>query len=99
MSYYLGSKGLKADVVFVLGLEEGYLPKNNQTPTDEEIRLFYVAITRAVEKLYLLRCKVRYDGIYGSDNGIKNPSVFLDWLPNQYIVKLPDVTKEQLKRP
>ncbi|MCR4311028.1 MAG: ATP-dependent helicase, partial [Candidatus Taylorbacteria bacterium] len=76
-----GSKGLKAETVFVLGLEEGYLPNKNSSPTDEEIRLLYVALTRAIEKLYLLRCKVRYDGVHSGNNGIKNASIFLQWLP------------------
>ncbi len=80
-----GSKGLKAETVFVLGLEEGYLPNRNSNPTDEEIRLLYVAITRAIKKLYLLRCKVRYDGVHSGNNGIKNASIFLQWLPKQHI--------------
>lgn len=90
-----GSKGLKADTVFVLGLEQGYLPKDNRAPTDEEIRLLYVAMTRAVEKLYLLRCKVRYDGVH-TPNGMKYRSVFLVWLPTQYVEALPEVTKASL---
>jgi len=91
-----GSKGLKAETVFVLGLEEGYLPTRNQDPTDEEIRLLYVALTRAVDELQLLRCKVRYDGVHGGNNGIKNASVFLSWLPREHIEMLPDIKKSDL---
>jgi superfamily I DNA/RNA helicase len=91
-----GSKGLKADIVFVLGLEEGYLPKNNQAIKNEEIRLFYVAITRSIEKLYLLNCKIRLDGVHGANNGIMNPSIFLNWLPSKYINVLPVIAKKHL---
>ena len=90
------SKGLKADTVFVLGLEEGYLPRSNASPTDEEIRLLYVAMTRAVSNLYLLKCKSRYDGVHGGNNGFKEPSVFLDWLPEEHIEAQPDINKAAL---
>jgi len=78
-----GSKGLKADTVFILGLEEGYLPMSNTDVRDEEVRLMYVAMTRAVEELLLLNCLTRYDGIhsvFGGNNGIKNKSIFLKWI-------------------
>lgn len=51
------AKGLEFPVVFISGLETGLLPleKNN---TEEERRLFYVGVTRAKKKLYLLHaCK------------------------------------------
>lgn len=46
------SKGLEADIVFVAGVNNKLLPhKNNDV--EEEMRLFYVAITRAREAVYL----------------------------------------------
>lgn len=50
------SKGLEFPIVFVVGLAEGILPLANittQEGLDEEKRLLYVAITRAMNKLYL----------------------------------------------
>jgi uncharacterized protein (TIGR00375 family) len=51
------AKGLEFPVVFVVGCEEGLIPyrrgKNASVDLDEERRLFYVALTRAKEQLYL----------------------------------------------
>ncbi|MCU0655477.1 MAG: exodeoxyribonuclease V subunit gamma [Polyangiaceae bacterium] len=64
-----GAKGLEWRLVFVIGVEEGYLPHTRTTDPkataasdqdiEEERRLFYVAVTRAREKLWLTRCKHR----------------------------------------
>ncbi len=47
------AKGLEFDVVFIIGLNEGKLPFIN-AKIEEERRLFYVAVTRAKKKLYLV---------------------------------------------
>ena len=50
------AKGLEFDTVFVCGLVEGQFPSKklrNQDEFEEERRLFYVAMTRAIRKLYL----------------------------------------------
>ena len=52
------SKGLEFNVVFIAGLEDGLFPHENSLNEDgleEERRLMYVAITRATNKLFLLR--------------------------------------------
>ncbi len=66
-----GTKGLEYKVVFVVGLEEGLMPHQRTLgeratdlpqeahSLDEERRLFYVAVTRAKDKLYLCRTRVR----------------------------------------
>ena len=46
------AKGLEWERVFLIGISEGYLPYPN-TPEDEELRLFYVGITRARSHLHL----------------------------------------------
>lgn len=57
------AKGLEFDTVFVAGLEEGIFPSGrafeDPLSLEEERRLFYVAITRAKEKLYLTFAKMR----------------------------------------
>ena len=63
------SKGLEFDVVFITGLEQGLFPSmrmGNESERDpeEERRLFYVALTRARERLYLVHARERMK--YGS---------------------------------
>lgn len=94
-----GSKGLKAETVFVLGMEEGYLPKHNGAPSDEEINLAYVAMTRAVSELHLLTCKSRYDGVHNAMQGKSGPlnkSVFLSWLPAEHVEVITRTKKDFL---
>jgi len=61
------AKGLEFGVVFIVGLEEGILPHsrsaNSLEELEEERRLFYVGITRAKERLYLLYTNRRQ--VYG----------------------------------
>ncbi|MFC1537313.1 3'-5' exonuclease [Gemmatimonadota bacterium] len=48
------AKGLEFPVVFICGVEEGMIPYTwRETDPDEERRLFYVAMTRAIQRLYL----------------------------------------------
>jgi len=73
------AKGLEFPVVFVVGLEEELFPVGSRDKEDvnieEERRLFYVAITRAEEKLFFSHCRTRYK--YGEEQR-KLRSRFLD---------------------
>jgi len=57
------AKGLEFSVVFIAGCEKGYIPfergENKETDINEERRLFYVAMTRAKERLFFTRAKKR----------------------------------------
>ncbi len=82
-----GAKGLEAKVVFIVGLTDGYggfpdiwledrifqviKPANHDSLMEEERRLFYVAITRAKDQLYLI-----------TEKG--NTSRFLKEIPDEY---------------
>lgn len=73
------SKGLEFDNVFVTGLEQDLFPHkrqdfNSETDTEEERRLFYVAITRARKGLWLTYCQTRQ--VFGSTE-FRMPSEFL----------------------
>jgi len=73
------AKGLEFPVVFIAGLEEGLLPFSNGSSLDrkeleEERRLYYVGITRAMKKLYLSHARVRYRF---SEVSYQSPSRFL----------------------
>ena len=73
------AKGLEFDTVFVSGMEEGLFPHQgmggeNDRDEEEERRLFYVAMTRAQNRLFLTLARIRK--IYGSDT-YAEPSSFL----------------------
>lgn len=73
------SKGLEFDAVFVTGLEQGLFPSMRESDTEkdseEERRLFYVALTRARHRLYLTHARERMK--YGSRE-YTMPSEFLE---------------------
>ena len=58
------AKGLEFPVVYIVGLEENLFPSimsiNSREEIEEERRLFYVAMTRAKEKLILSHCEQRF---------------------------------------
>jgi DNA helicase-2/ATP-dependent DNA helicase PcrA len=78
------AKGLEFKNVFIVGLEEGLFPHSgfgdrNKERDEEERRLFYVAVTRAKEKLFLSFSVMRT--IFGSKQ-INMPSRFLSDIPD-----------------
>lgn len=80
------SKGLEFKVVFLVGVEEGLLPHHKTMieaeNDEEERRLFYVAITRAKEKLFLSYTKQRMK--FNEEILIKQ-SKYLNELPKNII--------------
>jgi DNA helicase-2/ATP-dependent DNA helicase PcrA len=87
-----GSKGLEFPIVFIAGVEDDIIPSyralQSEDPEmlEEERRLFYVAITRAKNQLYLSAVKSRSNGYGGSFD--KVPSMFLDEIPDDYILSV-----------
>lgn len=78
-------KGLEFPHVFVVGLEDGLLPHTRskvEGTLDEERRLFYVAITRAMKSLTLSHCETRKK--YGQPMPC-HPSPFLKELPEDLV--------------
>jgi DNA helicase-2/ATP-dependent DNA helicase PcrA len=74
------AKGLEADVVFIIGLEDDIIP-NPKSDITEEARLFYVSMTRAKENLFLLHSYKRPRNIsYGDQLLDKKRSQFLEVL-------------------
>jgi len=76
------AKGLEFPVVFMTGMEEGLFPLSRSSSGDEELeeerRLCYVGMTRAMEKLYLTHARRRR--VYG-DYQFNPPSRFLGEIP------------------
>lgn len=69
-----GSKGLESDNVFVCGIADGLFPLVSGDP-DEELRLFYVAVTRAKTNLWITGCKS-----YGKKEFASNK--YMDYINN-----------------
>ncbi len=82
-----GSKGLEFPAVFVCGLEDELLPHKNSLNVAhgiaEERRLFYVAVTRAKQKLHLSFARERYSNF---QKQTRKPSRFLQELPSEGVV-------------
>ena len=91
------AKGLEFNDVFVIGLEEGIFPHKNSLESvgdlEEERRLFYVAMTRAKKKLWLVNSKKRM--LYGIDN-INPPSRFINEIGENYINCIRNISDKQV---
>jgi DNA helicase-2/ATP-dependent DNA helicase PcrA len=73
------AKGLEAQVVIIVGLEDDIMPNPRNENVEEEARLLYVSMTRAKEKLYLFHSYKRPRNIsYGQALTEKKRSGFLD---------------------
>ncbi|TML87988.1 MAG: ATP-dependent DNA helicase PcrA [Actinobacteria bacterium] len=79
------AKGLEFRAVYLIGMEEGIFPHSRsieEQGIEEERRLAYVGMTRAMERLTLLHASSR--SLYGGRN-YNMPSRFLDELPEQNV--------------
>jgi len=81
------AKGLEFQNVFVIGLEEGIFPHfaslEDPAAIEEERRLCYVAMTRAMERLYL--CNATLRRMHGQTR-YNPPSRFLAEIPDELVV-------------
>jgi DNA helicase-2/ATP-dependent DNA helicase PcrA len=85
------AKGLEFPLVFLVGMEEGLFPHSrtflNPDEMEEERRLCYVGMTRAMDTLVLSRA--RYRRRYGSDLPEASvPSRFLEEIPPQLVEEI-----------
>lgn len=82
------SKGLEFEITFLAGVEDHIIPLKRSLDEDpnnieEERRLFYVAITRAKQKLYISSCSTRK---VNKQQEAVSPSRFLNEIPD-YLLK------------
>ena len=84
------AKGLEFKTVFIVGMEEGLFPHSrtlmNPEEVEEERRLCYVGITRAMDKLYLTYATRR---LYFGQRNSNMVSRFLADIPEELIEKNP----------
>jgi DNA helicase-2/ATP-dependent DNA helicase PcrA len=92
------AKGLEFPLVFIAGLEEGMFPSQQSVEDigrlEEERRLCYVGMTRAMQKLYL--CHAESRRLYGQEK-FHRPSRFLKELPEVCIEEIR--MQNQVSRP
>ncbi len=89
------AKGLEYPIVFIAGCEEGVFPHSraiDEGALEEERRLFYVGITRAMRQLYLTYARRR--AVFGAQT-FGMPSRFLDEIPADLL----EEPKEMVFRP
>jgi superfamily I DNA/RNA helicase len=82
------AKGLEFPHVYLVGLEEGILPHDRsklEGSLDEERRLLYVGITRAMKTLHITWCGTRIR--YGSPSPC-HPSSFLTEMDDRFVERL-----------
>lgn len=84
------AKGLEFPLVFLTGMEEGLFPHQRSLDEaggrlEEERRLCYVGMTRAMQQLYLSYAEVRR--LYGNEN-YTSPSRFLSEIPSELLVEI-----------
>ncbi len=83
------AKGLEFKLVFLVGLEDGLFPSQQSTNDiarlEEERRLCYVGITRAMEQLYITHAESRR--LYGKET-YPSPSRFLKDIPAEFIQEI-----------
>ncbi len=88
------AKGLEWDSVFIIGAVDGRFPSaysfNSEEEMDEELRLMYVATTRAKNNLYITYPVDMYD--YSMNMVLSKPSRFLDNIDDD-ILELWDITE------
>ena len=81
------AKGLEFHTVFVIWLADGMFPSSRsldiRAALEEERRLFYVAVTRARDELYLTYPHMRLSGGYG--DVFQRPSRFLQEIPDELV--------------
>ncbi|MCL2347254.1 MAG: ATP-dependent helicase [Planctomycetaceae bacterium] len=76
------AKGLEWHTVYVIHASDGFIPSDKASDTEgieEELRLFYVALTRAKEHLFICSPKMFFNRLgWGDDDGYREVSRFID---------------------
>jgi len=84
------AKGLEFPIVFIAGMEENLFPHSRSVEDpeklEEERRLCYVGITRAMETLYL--CWAEKRRLYGNEHYPK---------PSRFLHEIPDELKQEIR--
>ncbi len=95
------AKGLEFPVAFVVGLEDGLVPfsrkasddaAGEESPDAEERHLFYVAMTRAKDRLFLSRAPER---TWRGERRALPPSPFLSGIAAELVTRQMPITRKK----
>jgi ATP-dependent DNA helicase UvrD/PcrA len=93
------AKGLEFPFVFITGMEENLFPSSQsltaESDLEEERRLFYVAITRAMKKIYISHAQTRYKW---GNLLFAEPSRFLDEINEQYVENIGGIFEKSFSK-
>ena len=99
LTSFKGCKGLSAVHVFIVGANNGSIPKNPHNLRDIEICQFIVALTRTRKQCHIISNKWLYNPKY--PNGRWRPqmerSILLDFIPDDFIQDLGDLNAEKIR--
>ncbi len=98
LSTFVGSKGLSAGFVFIVGANNGLIPELSWQIQENEIAKFVVALTRTIKKCYILSDKWLISP-FNKKGYIQpsSPTIFLDFIPDELIEDLGLLGAKDLK--
>lgn len=84
LTNFYGSKGLSAFHTFIMGMNNGIMPRDASNIDEDEVCKFVVALTRAKKS-----CTIIYSNIFNKKVGYssKEPSIFINFIPAKSIIK------------
>jgi superfamily I DNA/RNA helicase len=98
LTSYQGCKGMSAGFVFIVGANNGVMPRDTSNISDVEISQFVVALTRTRKKCFILSEDWMYSprDREGNWNPKNERSIFIDWIPSPLLEDLGHLKSDQI---
>ncbi len=100
LTSYQGCKGMSAGFVFIVGANNGIMPKNAKNVSDVEVCQFIVALTRTRKKCYLLSEDYMYGPVDKTGKRIRKNcrSIFIDLIPEDFLDDLGNLKAKDIDK-
>lgn len=99
LTSFVGCKGLSAGFTFIVGANNGSIPRDHEAIADVEVSQFLVALTRTRKQCHIISNKWLV-GAYDSNGRFKSPfgkTRFLQWIPSEFIDDKGELKAKDLK--